>query len=104
MVWLDFDPRTGHEQGGHRPALILSARRYNARVGLALACPITSRAKGSPWETPLPLGLPIEGVVLSDHFKNVDWRARGAQHIGRAPDSLVEAVIGKMLAVLDVEL
>ena len=78
LVWLDFDPRAGHEQGGHRPALILSPRRYNSKVGLALACPITTRGKGFPWETPLPAGLPIEGFVLADHIRNVDWRARGA--------------------------
>jgi mRNA interferase MazF len=72
-------------------------------VGLALACPITSRGKGFPWETPLPPGLPIEGVVLADHIRNVDWRARGAQHIARASDSLVDAGMGKMLAVLEVE-
>ena len=79
IVWLTFDPRAGREQAGRRPALILSPASYNGKVGLALACPITSRVKGYPFEVPLPRSLAVSGVVLSDHIKSLDWRARKAE-------------------------
>jgi mRNA interferase MazF len=65
-VWLDCAPRSGHEQDGRRPALVLSPRSYHARTGLALVCPITRHAKGYPFEVALPAGFPVEGVVLAD--------------------------------------
>ena len=80
-VWLHFDPQTGHEQAGRRPALVLSPESYNGRVGLAILCPITSQVKGYPFEVALPAGSPISGVVLSDQVKSLDWRARRANLI-----------------------
>ena len=65
LVWLTFDPQAGHEQGGRRPALILSPREYNAKAGLPLACPITSQKKGYPFEVAIPPGQSIAGVVLA---------------------------------------
>ena len=64
LVWLQFDPPTGHEQAGKRPALVISPSAYNGRVGLALLCPVTSQRKGYPFEVALPPGLKIQGVVL----------------------------------------
>lgn len=100
LVWLQFHPRTGHEQAGKRPALTLSPRSYNAKVGLALFCPVTSRRKGYPFEVPLPAGGTIEGVVLSDAVKSLDWRARGARRAGRAPAHVVDEVVAKLGALL----
>ncbi len=77
LVWLDFDPRAGHEQAGTRPALVISPRAYNRKVGLALLCPVTSQVKGYPFEVRLPAGLPVQGVVLSDQLKSLDWQAKG---------------------------
>jgi mRNA interferase MazF len=74
LVWLSLDPQSGHEQAGRRPALVLSPASYNGPVGLALVCPVTGRAKGYPFEVPLPPGLPVSGVVLADHVKCLDWR------------------------------
>jgi mRNA interferase MazF len=85
IVWLTFDPQAGHEQRGRRPALVLSPRLYNAKARLALACPITSQAKGYPFEVPLPPGGPIAGVVLADHVKNIDWQARRIVFEAKAP-------------------
>jgi mRNA interferase MazF len=101
LVWLQFDPQAGHEQAGQRPALVVSPKSYNRRVGLALCCPITSRIKGYPFEVLLPTGLAIEGVVLSDQLKSLDWRARKAKHIGRLPDDAPEEAVGKILALID---
>ncbi len=81
VVWLHFDPRPGHEQAGRRPAVVLSPKSYNGKVGLALFCPITTEIKGYPFEVTLPAGLPISGAVLSDQIKSLDWRSRGAKRI-----------------------
>ena len=102
IVWIDFDPQAGHEQGGRRPALIVSPRSYNRKVGLALLCPITSQRKGYPFETPLPKGLKVTGVVLADQHKSVDWNARGAEFCCKVPTATVLDVIGKAQALLAV--
>jgi mRNA interferase MazF len=99
-VWLDFTPRSGHEQDGRRPALVVSPRSYHARTGLALVCPITRQAKGYPFEVALPAGFPVEGVVLADQVKSVDWFARRSSFIARAPDEVVRSVGGLVARLL----
>ncbi len=92
IVWLDFDPQAGREQAGRRPALVLSSVEYNRKVGLMLCCPITSKVKGYPFEVPLPEGLAISGVVLSDQIRSLDWRTRNAKQVARVTESILEAV------------
>src|SRR4030067_1632422 len=79
IVWIMFNPQAGHEQAGHRPALVLSPKAYNGKVGLALLCPITSQVKGYPFEVLIPEGLEIKGAVLSDQVKSLDWKERKAE-------------------------
>ena len=81
LVWLEFTPQTGSEQAGRRPALVISPKSYNGKVGLGLFCPITSRVKGYPFEVLLPEGSAVVGVVLADQLKSLDWRARKAKLI-----------------------
>lgn len=100
LVWLMFDPQAGREQGGRRPALILSPRIYNAKARLALACPITSNAKGYPFEVALPPGGTITGVVLADHIKNLDWQARKIAFAFKAPASVVAEVRERLRPLL----
>jgi mRNA interferase MazF len=100
IVWLNFDPQAGHEQAGRRPAVILSPALYNARSGFALCCPITSQAKGYPFEVVLPTGLPVKGVILADHVKSLDWRARRASYLGRLPDREITEVLAKLNVLL----
>jgi mRNA interferase MazF len=99
-VWLSMSPQAGHEQAGRRPALVLSPGSYNAKVGLAILCPITSRVKGYPFEVVIPDGLPVEGAVLSDQAKSLDWRARKAEFICRLPGDTTLEVLHKLGAVL----
>lgn len=99
-VWLEFDPQAGHEQAGRRPALVVSPFAYNAKVGLALLCPITSQVKGYPFEVRVPSGLKVSGVVLTDQVKSLDWRARNAKRISALPDGVVEAVIQRIEVLL----
>jgi mRNA interferase MazF len=100
LVWLTFDPQAGHEQGGRRPALILSPREYNDKARLALACPITSQKKGYPFEVEIPAGQAIAGVVLADHVKNLDWNARRAVFESKAPAMVVSEVRERLRPLL----
>ena len=99
-VWLDFDPQVGREQAGRRPAVVLSPASYNAKAGLAMVCPVTSRVKGYPFEEPLPPGLPIQGVVLCDQVRSLDWQSRRAELICRLPPDLVEDAGAKVVALI----
>jgi len=103
LIWLQFNPQAGHEQSGHRPALVISPVAYNRRVGLALCCPITSQVKGYPFEVALPSGLEVEGVILSDQLRSLDWRARKARRITRVPNEVLDEAVGKLLALVDPE-
>jgi len=70
LIWISFTPQAGREQAGRRPGLVLSPRSYNHKVGLCLVCPVTHHTKGYAFEVALPIGLPIQGVVLADHLKS----------------------------------
>ena len=100
IIKLDLDPRIGHEQGGWRPALVLSPRIYNAKAGLAVVVPITNQAKGYPFEVRLPVQIKTKGVVLADAIKNVDWRARNAKYTETAPTEVLKAVQERVMALL----
>jgi mRNA interferase MazF len=76
VVWIHFSPQAGHEQAGHRPAIVLSDKYYNNRCGMMICVPMTTKAKGYPFEILIAGATP--SVALADQVKNVDWRARGA--------------------------
>jgi mRNA interferase MazF len=98
IVWLNFDPQSGHEQAGHRPALVLSPARYNAVRGMMICCPMTTKIKHYPFEVLVPQTPP--SVVLADQMKSVDWRARGAVRKGSASPQVLAAVQAKIRALL----
>lgn len=101
IVWLRFDPRASHEQAGRRPALVISPRIYNRKVGLALFCPITSAVKGYPFEVGLPAGSKITGVILCDQIKSLDWRARSARRIEATSSAVLAEATSKLLPLID---
>lgn len=101
LVWLQFSPQAGHEQSGRRPALVISPRDYNKKVGLALFCPITSKVKGYPFEVELPEGLEIHGAVLSDQIKSLDWRSRYAERLGVLPENIMKEVLARILTLIE---
>ena len=100
IVWLTFEPQAGHEQKGRRPALVLSPAEYNGKVGLALFCPITSQIKGYMFEVRIPAGLAVNGAVLSDQVKSLDWRARRAEYADRLPRGQITEVLQKLGTLL----
>lgn len=100
IVWLNFDPQSGHEQAGKRPALIISPLKYNEKSRLAFVCPITNQKKGYPFEVDL-LKTKTTGVVLSDQLKALDWSARKAELIETCPKEILSAVLEKIQAILE---
>ena len=100
VVWINFDPQSGHEQTGHRPAVVLSPFAYNRTVGLIIACPITNQKKGYPFEVDIPDGCPVTGVILADQVKSLDWRARSATCAGKLPAQTVNETLELLQALL----
>ena len=99
-VWISFHPQAGHEQAGRRPALVLSPASYNGRVGLALMCPITNKAKGYPFEVPLPSDSAATGVILADQIKSLDWRSRNATYHCTVREEVVAETVRLIGALL----
>ena len=98
IVWLNFTPQSGREQAGHRPALVLTPRTYNAKTSLMLCCPMTTQIKGYPFEV-LITGTP-PSVVLADQIKSVDWRSRKAAAKGTVSSEVLADVRAKILALV----
>ena len=100
IVWLEFDPQAGHEQAGHRPAVVLTPKTYNQTTGLLICCPLTTKIKGYPFEVIIE-GTP-QNVALSDQVKSLDWKARKAKHKGSVCQAEFETIkqkIGLLLAI-----
>jgi mRNA interferase MazF len=100
IVWISLNPQAGHEQAGRRPALVISPAAYNQKVGLAILCPITSQIKGYPFEVLIPNGLKVNGAVLADQVKSLDWQARQAELIGELPKTAVVEVLDKLATLI----
>jgi len=100
VVWLEFDPQAGHEQGGTRPALVLSPAAYNAKTSMMVCCPITNQVKNYPFEVLIRGNPNVTGAILSDQSKNLDWRARKARYKGKVSDDELAETLGKIRALL----
>lgn len=101
IAWLNFDPQAGREQAKRRPALILTDQAYNRASGLVVVCPLSSKRKPYPFALPVVVDK-VEGSVLVDHLKSMDWKARDATfHCKAAPPLLnqVRAYIAVLLRI-----
>jgi mRNA interferase MazF len=98
IVWLSFDPRAGHEQAGHRPAVVLSPAAYNAKTSLIICCPMTTRIKSYPFE--VMIAGPTPSVVLADQVKSLDWRHRRAKKKGSASAPELAEIRAKLRALI----
>jgi mRNA interferase MazF len=99
IIWLNFDPQAGHEQKRKRPALVISPKEYNEKVGLGLFCPITSKIKDYPFETKI-VNKRINGVVLSDQIKSLDWKKRDVKYIQKSTEKELNDAISKLSVVI----
>ena len=99
IVWLEFDPQAGHEQKGHRPALVLSPAAYNGKAGLMVCCPLSTQIKGYPFEVLTQVD-GKDSVVLSDQVKSLDWRIRKAKKKGSVSEAVMRETRAKIKALL----
>ncbi len=100
LIWTDFDPRTGREQSGRRPALVLSAREFFHASAFVIVCPITGAIRSFGSSVLLPAGLPLKGEILTAHVRSVDARARPIRYAGAAVPETILAEVRAKLAVL----
>jgi mRNA interferase MazF len=98
---MSATPQLGREQEGHHPYFVISRRKYNKLSRLALMCPIRSRSFGNSFEVKIPNGMRIEGVILSDQVRNLDWEARKSEFVCRLPSGIIEEVISKISTLLE---
>ena len=99
VVWLNFNPQSGREQKGKRPAVVLSPKEYNEKVGLGLFCPITSKIKNYPFEVKI-INEKIDGVILSDQIKSLDWKTREIEFIAKITSAQISEIIDKISVLL----
>jgi len=97
FIAVSLDPQAGHEQRGHRPALVVSNDGFNAGTGMCVVLPVTNTRRDYPFHVAIPQGGEITGVVMVDQVRSIDYRSRRVKRIGPAPDS----VLDEALAILD---
>jgi len=102
VVWLEFDPQAGHEQAGHRPALVLSPASYNTKTGLMVCCPMSTQIKGHPFEVVTEVD-GVASAVLSDQVKSLDLKVWHAKKKGAVPTMVMIHVRAKIKALLAIE-
>lgn len=98
LITLSFDPQSGHEQKGRRPALVISNYLFNQATGLAVVCPITNTNRRVPFHLPLPNTSSFTGFVMVEQMKSIGFNARNARFVEKAPTQLIDDV----LAIVDV--
>ncbi len=98
IVWISFHPQAGHEQAGHRPAVVLSPASYNAKTSLMVCCPMTTQIKNYPFEVVVAGESP--SAVLADQIKSLDWRKRRARRKGMISADELADVRAKIRALI----
>jgi mRNA interferase MazF len=98
IIWVNFDPTRGHEQSGKRPAVVLSSKIYNQPAHLLVACPISSKTKGYPYE--VSISGKISGVALADHVRSLDWKERPVKKAGRVSEAELLEIQKKLKTLL----
>ena len=93
FVAVTFDPQSGHDQRGRRPALVVSNDLFNKHTGLCIACPITGTRREYPFHVAIPEGEAVTGFVMVEQVRSIDYRARGAKRIGDASERVLEQTL-----------
>ena len=102
LIWTDVDSRTGREQSGRRPALVVSPSEFYQATEFAIVCPITSRVRPFGTSVVLPPGLPVTGEILTSHVRSIDTLARHVAYAGKVPSAVLEEVRGKLAALIGI--
>jgi mRNA interferase MazF len=93
-ISIELDPQSGHEQKGRRPALVISKTEFNRRTGFAIVCPITRTERKFPFHIRIEGGAAVDGFVMVEQVKSIDFNSRGAKRIGGASDAVLEEALG----------
>jgi mRNA interferase MazF len=100
FIWLNFDPQSGHEQMGKRPALVVSHTEFNLQRGFILVCPVSNTKRKKPFHINIPEGLAVTGVLMADQLRSLDYRSRGAEPIATCPNDLFLEVLGRIHPII----
>lgn len=100
FIWLKFDPQSGHEQCGNRPALVLSREGFNRKIGFAFVCPISNTQRKNPFYIPIPEGDPVTGVIMADQMRSLDFKSRKAGYISDCPELVLKDVLRRIKPIL----
>ena len=100
LVTVSFDPQSGHEQRGRRPALVVSNGLFNRHTGLCVVCPITSTRRQIPFHVELPSAAAVTGFIMVEQIKSVDFRSRQMRRAGEAPPAVLDEVLALLDAVI----
>lgn len=111
LVHMNFSPSAGHEMADRHYALVISPLGYNRKSGMAIVCAITSRARNWAWEVAVPAGLlpekkgvgAVQGVILADAVRQVDYREREMALVARAPREILDEVLDRLLTLIEEE-
>ncbi len=100
FIWLNFDPQSGYEQTGKRPALVLSHTKFNDYRGFIFACPISTTKRKNPFYVEIHSGQLVNGVVMSDQLRSLDYRSRGAELISICPEDFLAEVLARIHPII----
>jgi mRNA interferase MazF len=100
FIAVAFEPQTGHEQSGRRPALVVSHDLFNQRTGLAIVCPITNTRRDYPFHVAIADGGDVSGFVMVEQVRSIDFRARRAKRVGKAPDQVLQETLSLLDACI----
>ncbi|WP_352569754.1 type II toxin-antitoxin system PemK/MazF family toxin [Mesorhizobium opportunistum] len=101
VIHIQFNPQAGREHADKHYAFVLSPRKYNELARLCVLCPITTKAKGYPFEVEIPDGGKTRGVALADQIKSMDWSVRSSEYFEHRPD-IAPHLIAKIKALLGI--
>jgi mRNA interferase MazF len=100
LIWLNFDPQSGHEQMGKRPALVVSHTEFNQHRGFILVCPVSNTKRKNPFYVNIPDGEAVTGVLMADQLRSLDYKSRGAELIGTCPKDLLMEVLSRIYPIM----
>jgi len=101
VIYMNFDPRIGHEQRGRRPGLIISNEEYHKRTSMAMVCPITSTISGFPMHVALDDRTTTRGEIMCEQVKSLDLIARRAEYEEFVPDDILDEVIDLICSFIE---
>lgn len=100
FVILSFDPQSGHEQKGRRPALVVSNTLFNTHTGLAMVCPLTKTSRKYPFHVKVPDQSSLNGFIMVEQIKAIDYESRKIKFVEKAPRAVLNDVLGILDACL----